>query len=118
MIASMTRIQTSLGLLGVATAAALSSCSLWAHLKSTEDAIADAYKVWISVLKGFGQDVYYIGTKEPYSYFRIGSVFPTYYKSPACNFTLPRIFDIGAGKPYVVVQNNLRSNNSSPTCAP
>jgi hypothetical protein len=112
----MTRMQKIFGFLGVATAVVLSSCSLWAHLQSPEDAKADSYRVWISVLKGFGQDVYYIGTKEPYAYFRIGSVFPTYYKSPACNFTLPREFDIGAEKPYVVVQGNLRGYNSTPTC--
>jgi hypothetical protein len=104
------------GLLGVTAAVCLSSCSLWAHLQSPERAKADAYTVWITVLKGFGEEVRYVGSKEPYAYFRVGSVFPSYYKSPACNFTLPRVFDVGAGTPYVVVQDNLRGYNSSPTC--
>jgi hypothetical protein len=114
----MTKKQSLFGLLGVTVTVFLSSCSLWAHLQSPERAKSDAHTVWISVLKGFGGEVLYVGTKEPYAYFRIGSVFPTYYKSPACNFTLPRTFDIGTGKPYVVVQDNLRGHNSSPTCVP
>lgn len=70
--------------------------------------------VWIAVLKGLSGDVYYVGTKEPFAYFRIGSVFPDYYKTPACNVTLPRVFDIGSGKPYLVTLENIHGYN--PTC--
>ena len=94
-------------------AAIVSGYSLWTHLQSPHGAEADPWTVWISVLKGSRGDVLYVGTKEPYAYFRIGSMFPTYYKTPACNTTLPRVFEVGAGVPYVVVRANLRGYNAS-----
>ncbi len=112
----MTRGHRIWGLMVATTIVALSSCSLWSNLQSPERAKTDSWTVWISVLKGFSGDVYYVGTKEPYAYFRIGSLFPTYYKTPACNTTLPRVFDIGSGKPYLVTLENMHGYNSSPTC--
>jgi hypothetical protein len=78
----------------------------------------DPYEVWISLIKPFGRVVYYVGTKEPYAYFRFGRFFPSYYRSPACNFTLPRTFALGSGDPYVVTQANVHGANASPTCDP
>jgi hypothetical protein len=91
-------------------------CVVWFQLQTPESAKADPWMVWISVLKGFGGDVYYVGSKGPYAYFRIGSVFPSYYKTPACNATLPHTFDVGAGKPYIVTLDNVHGYFSSTAC--
>jgi len=112
----MTRRYRIAALISVTMAALFSGYSLWAHLRSPDRAEVDPWTVWISVLKGFSGDVLYVGTKDPYAYFRIGSIFPTYYKTPACNTTLPRVFDIGAETPYVVALANLRGYSSSLTC--
>ena len=95
--------------------ATLSGCILWSRPERAE---TNPYEVWISLIKPFGRVVYYVGTDEPYAYFRIGRVFVTYYRAPSCNFTLPRMFTVGADKPYVVSQGNVRGYSSSPTCEP
>jgi hypothetical protein len=102
----------------VAVIVALAACSAWDHLQPPERAKTDSYEVWISLIKPFGRVVYYVGTNEPYAYFRFGRFFPSYYRSPACNFTLPRTFAVGSGNPYIVTQDNAGGYNSSPTCAP
>jgi hypothetical protein len=94
----------------------LLGCSTWTHLRSPENAKPDPWMVWISVVKGFSGAVYYVGSKEPYAYFRIDAVFPSYYKTPSCNTTLPRTFDVGRGKPYLVTMDNVHNYNSSLTC--
>ena len=112
----MTRKFQVVALICTTVAAILPGCSLWAHLQSPERAEADPWAVYIGVLKGFKGDVLYVGTRESYAYFRIGSVFPTYYKTPACNTILPRVFDIGAEMPYVVAFANVPSYDSSLNC--
>jgi hypothetical protein len=102
----------------VAAIVALTSCGVWAHMQPPERAKTDPYEVWISLIKPFGRVVYYVGTSGPYAYFRFGRVFPSYYRSPACNFTLPHTFAVGSGDPYVVTQDNVHGANSSPTCEP
>ena len=102
----------------LATALALFVLTACASRKSAEHAKADAYTVWMSILKGFGEDVYYVSSSEPYAYFRIRSFLPEYYKSPSCNFILPRTFAVGAENPYVVRLENTRGYSSNPTCDP
>lgn len=112
----MTSRSRIVAFISVTVAAILSGYSLWAHQQSPDRAKVDPWTVWVSVLKGFSGAVLYVGTKGPYAYFRIGSVFPTYYKTPACNTKLPRVFDLGAETPYVVVLSNLRGYSSTFTC--
>ena len=96
--------------------AALVSWSVWLHLQSPADAIADPWQVWINVLEGYGVTVRYVGSREPYAYFLIGDFLPAYYKTPSCNATLPRTFELGKGERYIVVQDYLRGYSTSPTC--
>jgi hypothetical protein len=79
----MTRRHWIGGLIAATTVATLSGCILWSSLQSPERAKTDPWMVWISVLKGFSGDVYYVGTKEPYAYFRIDSLF-SYLLQDAC----------------------------------
>ena len=89
---------------------------VWSWFQSPERAKADPWTVWISVLKGFSGNVYYLGTREEYAYVQIGDMFPEYYKTPACNTSLPRSFDLGAGKPYRMVLDNIHGYWSTRNC--
>jgi hypothetical protein len=89
----------------------LGGYSLWLHSQKPENAKTDPWQVWINVLKGFGTDVVYVGSEEPFAYFRIGTLFPHYYKMPSCNASLPQTFALGAGETYVVVLDHLRGPN-------
>ena len=55
-------------------------------------------------------------TCSPASTSLIGDFFPAYYKTPSCNATLPRTFDLGKGERYIVVQDYLHGYSTSPTC--
>jgi hypothetical protein len=54
-------------------------------------------------LKGFSGDVVYVGNDDTHAYFRIGSIFWSYYKVPACAVSLPETLSVGSGTPYVVL---------------
>jgi len=71
----------------------------------------DSYRVWIALLKGFHGDVYYVGNDSASAYFRIGRLFWSYYKVPACAARAPEAFPVGAGKPYVV-RLHVQSDNT------
>ena len=89
------------GLAVVAPAlAGFAACSRLASPASA--ARADSYRVWISLLKGFDGDVYYVGNDTTSAYFRIGRLFWSYYKVPACAARPPQTFAVGSAKPYVV----------------
>jgi hypothetical protein len=62
----------------------------------------DSYRVWYALLKGFEGDVYYVGNDSASAYFRIGRLFWSYYKVPACAARAPQAFPVGSGRPYVV----------------
>ena len=62
----------------------------------------DNYRVWITLLKGFGQKVYYVGSDDTDAYFRVGAVFRSYYKMPSCAAHPPEAFLLLEGKPYGV----------------
>jgi hypothetical protein len=75
----------------------------WTRLRSPESAAEEnSYAVWIAVLKGFSGDVVYVGSDETHAYFRIGRIFWSHYKVPACAASLPEMFSVGAGRPYAV----------------
>jgi hypothetical protein len=77
--------------------------TLWNDLRSPEStAQEDSYAVWIALLKGFNGDVVYVGSDERYAYFRLGTVFWSYYKVPACSAQLPEVYSVGGGSPYAV----------------
>ena len=69
-------------------------------LKAT--ARTDNYRVWITLLKGFGEKVYYVGSDDTNTYFRIGLIFRSYYKIPSCAAHPPNAFSLLEGKPYAV----------------
>jgi hypothetical protein len=78
---------------------------------------ADSYRVWIALLKGLEGDVYYVGNDSTHAYFRIGRVFWSYFKVPACAARPPQAFSVGSAKPYVVrlhiqSDNNIRIGKS------
>jgi hypothetical protein len=75
-------------------------CSHADSLKSA--AREDSYRVWMALLKGFGGDVFYVGSDDTYSYFRLGRVFRSYYKVPTCAAKLPQTLPLEAGESYAV----------------
>jgi hypothetical protein len=84
-------------------AVAVAACAGYSRLASPESvAQNDSYRVWIALLKGFDGDVYYVGSDSANAYFRIGRLFWSYYKVPACAARAPQLFQVGSGKPYVV----------------
>ena len=72
---------------------------------------ADSSRVWYALLKGFQGDVYYVGNDSTNAYFRIGRLFWSYYKVPACAAKAPQEFPVGSGEPYVV-QLHIRPDNT------
>ena len=75
----------------------------WTHLRSPESAASpDSYRVWIALLKGFSGDVVYVGSDDTHAYFRLGTIFWSYYKVPACAVHLPEKMSIDSATPYVV----------------
>ena len=75
---------------------------------------AESYRVWIALLKGFQGDVYYLGNDSTHAYFRIGRLFWSYFKVPACAARPPQTFPIGSAKPYVV-RLHIQSDNTIQT---
>jgi hypothetical protein len=94
--------------------------AVWTRVRTPESAAhADSYRVWIALLKGFDGDVYYVGNDETHAYFRLGRLFWSYYKVPACAAHLPEMLSVQRGRPYVVrlhVQsdNTIRIDNRCP----
>ena len=78
------------------------SVVLVSRMRSPTSATEDPWAVWITVLKGFGGPVYYVGSDGEFAYFRTGRVFWSYYKVRAGHAHLPRTFPIGADEPYLV----------------
>jgi hypothetical protein len=75
----------------------------WTRVRSPVSmAHEDANRLWIALIKGFEGDVRYVGSDETSAYFRVGLVFSTYYKVPACAVQLPETFAIGHDRSYVV----------------
>src|SRR5258708_23774524 len=94
----------------------LVACVLWTRRRSPEVvAIEDSNHVWISLLKGFEGDVVYLGDKDDKSYFRMGNLFWSYYKLPACRMVLLRAFALGSEVPHVVTLKNM-PGGSGPSC--
>ena len=94
----------------------VAACATWSRFQSPARATLDPWAVWIAVLKRFSGDVYYVGSSEPYAYFRIGDWFWSYYKTPICNAALPRTFALGAEAPYKVEFGNVRGYVSVEHC--
>ena len=67
-----------------------------------ENAKTDNYRVWIHSLKGFGGDVFYLGSDDTHVYFRIGRVFRSYYKVPSCAVRPPETFSLLERESYPV----------------
>jgi hypothetical protein len=79
----------------------------WTRFRAPELAAKeDTYAVWIALLKGFEGDVLYVGSDDTHAYFRMGYMFWSYYKVPACVAKLPRTFALGTA-PYVVRSQNV-----------
>ena len=64
----------------------------------------DPGQLWMSALKPFTGQEYYVGSEGEFSYFRAGAVFPARYKAPTAKIKLPRTFSLGAEKPYPVTE--------------
>lgn len=75
----------------------------WTRVRSPKSAAhEDSYIVWVALLKGFSGDVVYVGSDDTHAYFRLGSVFWSYYKVPACAAHLPETFSVDRGSFYRV----------------
>jgi hypothetical protein len=75
----------------------------WTRFRSPELAAQmDPYRVWVALLKGANGSVYYVGSDNAHAYFRIGIIFSSYYKVPACAVLLPETFSVRDGRSYVV----------------
>ena len=75
----------------------------WTRVRSpVAAASADSYRLWIALIKGFEGDVHYVGSDNANAFFRVGRVFWSYYKIPACAADLPSTFPLNNGNPYVV----------------
>jgi hypothetical protein len=73
------------------------------HLRSPESSASDeSYPVWIALIKGFHGEVRYVGSDESHAYFRVGRVFWSYYRLPACAAQLPEVLSVRDGRSYVV----------------
>src|SRR4051812_38391025 len=84
------------------SAFAIAACAADSQRVQTlkQTAKTDNYAVWIALLKGFGQNVYYVGSDGSNAYFRIGAIFRSYYKVPSCAAHLPEVFPVLEGKTY------------------
>jgi hypothetical protein len=78
------------------------ACVAWTRVRSPDSAEESTSAVWIALLKGFSGEVYYVGSKNGYAYFRVGNLFWSYYKVPECLTKLPRTFPLGNGQGYIV----------------
>jgi hypothetical protein len=76
-------------------------CFSLAYIRGAQE---DSYQLWMSALKPFGGQVYYVGSEGDFSFFRAGAVFPARYKAPTANIRLPRTFPLGAQEPYAVTE--------------
>ena len=100
----------------VAALIALIAEVAWTRTRSPEVvAVEDSNHIWISLLKGLEGDVVYLGDKEDKSYFRMGNLFWSYYKLPACRMVLLRKFALESGERYVVTLKNM-PGGGGPTC--
>src|ERR1700733_1183043 len=102
----------------VSLAGAAVGCANADSLKSA--AQADSYRVWIALLKGFDGDVFYVGSDDTYSYFRLGHVFRSYYKVPTYAAKLPQTLPLDSGQVYAVrlhiqADNTIRVTKGCPS---
>jgi hypothetical protein len=75
----------------------------WTRIRSPESsASTDSYRLWIAMIKGFQGDVRYVGGDGTSEYFRVGSLFWSYYKLRTCAVQLPETFPVHSGRAYVV----------------
>jgi len=84
-----------------------------------DSAKSDNYRVWITLLKGFGGGVFYVGSDDTHAYFRIGRLLRSYYKMPACAAHLPETYSLLEGEPYAVklhidASNSIHAESSCP----
>jgi hypothetical protein len=77
----------------------LNGCSSIKHPRENN------YDLWMDALKGFNGPVYYVGSNETNSYFRVGSVIHSYYKVRTTDTHLPRTFPIAKGEPYRITSD-------------
>jgi hypothetical protein len=112
----MRKLARVLTYFGLAALIVLAACVVWTRTRSPEVvAVEDSNHVWISLLKGFEGEVFYLGDKGDKSYFRMGNLFWSYYKLPACRMVLLRTFALGSGEPYVVTLKNMPGGDG-PSC--
>jgi hypothetical protein len=75
----------------------------WANAGSPKSAAhEDSYRVWIALLKAFDGDVFYVGSDDTYSYFRLGHLFRSHYEVPTCAAKLPQTLPLEASESYAV----------------
>ncbi len=60
----------------------------------------DAWHIFTATTYGFNGEVLYMGDKDCYSYFLIGSHWKHYYKKPARRTNMQQRFPLGSGHPY------------------
>jgi hypothetical protein len=97
------RIVLSIAAILIVIVVIVAAYARWTHLRSPQSvALEDSSFVWIALLKGFNGDVVYVGSDDSYAYFRLGSLFWSYYKVPACAARLPETFPVGRRSGYVV----------------
>jgi len=58
--------------------------------------------VWAALAKGSNVTVHYVGSDNTHAYFRVGVVFSSYYKVPACAVLMPETFSVRHGRSYTV----------------
>lgn len=74
-------------------------CFSLAYIRGAHE---DPAQLWMSALKPFTGQVYYVGSDKDFSYFRAGAIFPARFKAPTAKIKLPRTFPLGAQQPYTV----------------
>ena len=76
-------------------------CFSLAYLRGAQE---DPGQLWLSALKPFTGQVYYVGSEGDFSYFRAGALFPARYKALTSRIGLPRTFPLGSQEPYTVTE--------------
>jgi hypothetical protein len=74
----------------------------WEFVLRRPVAKEDRWGLWIAALKGFEGTVTYVGDKDGYSFFRVGSDHTPRYKRRIEDVRLPRHFDFGKEDGYRV----------------
>lgn len=62
----------------------------------------DPQGLWLNTMKGIMGPTRYVGSVGEYSYFRIGDILCSRFKTPTAKIRLPETFPLGEGTPYIV----------------